>query len=117
MNAILITLNIIVLSCLVALGLRWPPALFAFLVVGPLSIISIWGISKGGLSARLIFVSTAAIAIAGVVLASYFWPAASPSSTIGPMLPWSIYARTQSGSCTVSFRDRSTLLTLDWSPR
>lgn len=76
MNAILITLNIIVLSCLVALGLRWPPALFAFLVVGPLSIVSIWGIWNGGLSARLIFISTAAIAITGVVATSYVWPGA-----------------------------------------
>jgi glutamate synthase domain-containing protein 2 len=76
MNAILITLNIIVLSCLVALGFRWPPALFALLVVGPLSIMSIWGIWNGRLSARLIFISTAAIAITGVVAASYFWSAA-----------------------------------------
>lgn len=76
MNAILITLNIIVLSCLGALGFKWPPALFAFLVVGPLSIISIRGISKGGLSARLIFISTTAIAITGVVSAGYVWPAA-----------------------------------------
>ena len=35
MNAILITLNIIVLSSLGALAFMWPPALFAFLVVGP----------------------------------------------------------------------------------
>ncbi len=76
MNPILITLNFIVLTCLGALSLKWPPALFAFLVVGPLSIISIWGISTGRLSARLIFISTAAIAIACLVLASYFWPAA-----------------------------------------
>jgi glutamate synthase domain-containing protein 2 len=76
MNAILITLNIIVLSTLGALAIEWPPALFAFLFVGPLSIISIWGISKGGLSARMIFVSTAAISLAGIVGASYFSPAA-----------------------------------------
>jgi glutamate synthase domain-containing protein 2 len=76
MNAILITLNIIVLSCLGALALKWPPALFAFLVVGPLSLISIWGVSKGGLSARQVFITTAAIAITGVVAASYIWPAA-----------------------------------------
>jgi len=72
LNAILITLNIIVLSTLAALAVEWPPALFAFLIVGPLSIISIWGISKGGLSARMIFVSTSAISIAGIVAASYF---------------------------------------------
>jgi glutamate synthase domain-containing protein 2 len=76
MNAILITLNIIVLSALAALAIEWPPALFAFLLVGPISIISIWGISKGGLSARLIFVSTAAISLAGIVAGSYFSPLA-----------------------------------------
>ena len=75
MNAILVTLNIIVLSTLGALAAEWPPALFAFLIVGPVSILSIWGISKGGLSARMIFVSTSAISLSGVVLASYFWPA------------------------------------------
>ena len=66
MNAVLITINIIVLSTLGALAVEWPPALFAFLVVGPLSIISIWGISKGGLSARMIFVWTSALSIASV---------------------------------------------------
>jgi len=76
MKAILITLNIIVLSALAALAIEWPPALFAFLLVGPLSIISIWGISKGGLSARMIFVSTAAISLAGIAAGSYFSPAA-----------------------------------------
>ncbi len=76
MNAILITLNIIVLSGLAALALQWPPALFAFLIVGPLSILSIWDVSKGRLSARQIFVSTAAVSVAGIVSASYVWPAA-----------------------------------------
>jgi hypothetical protein len=76
MNAILITFNIIVLSSLAALAFEWRPALFAFLLVGPLSIISIWGISKGGLSARMIFLWTAAISISGLVAASYLWPAA-----------------------------------------
>jgi glutamate synthase domain-containing protein 2 len=76
MKAILITLNIIVLSALAALAIEWPPALFAFLLVGPISIISIWGISKGGLSARIIFVSTAAISLAGIAAGSYFTSAA-----------------------------------------
>ena len=76
MHAILITLNIIVISGLVVLSREWPPALFAFLVVGPLSLISIWWAFSGGISARAIFVSTAALAIAGIVGASYFWPLA-----------------------------------------
>lgn len=76
MNAILITLNIILLSSLGALAVNWPPALFSFLVVGPLSLLSIWGISNGGISARTIFVTTAALAISGVVVSSYFFPAA-----------------------------------------
>jgi hypothetical protein len=72
MNAILITLNIILLSSLGALGYQWPPALFAFLIVGPLSVLSIWGVSNGGVSARVIFVTTAAAAIAAIAGASYF---------------------------------------------
>jgi glutamate synthase domain-containing protein 2 len=76
MSAILITSNIIVLTGLAALALRWPPALFAFLLIGPLSILSFWGISRGGASVRAIFVTTAALALSGVAFASYFWPAA-----------------------------------------
>lgn len=76
MHAILITLNVIVISGLIALSREWPPALFAFLIVGPLSLISIWWTSSGGISARTIFVSTAALAITGLVAASYFWPLA-----------------------------------------
>jgi glutamate synthase domain-containing protein 2 len=76
MNAILITLNIIILSSLIALGRQWPPALFAFLVVGPLSILSVWGISKGGVSARTIFVTTAAVVISALAGVSYYWPSA-----------------------------------------
>jgi hypothetical protein len=55
MKAILITLNIIVLSALAALAIEWPPALFAFLLVGPISIISIWGISRALRSHNLRF--------------------------------------------------------------
>ncbi len=82
MNTILITLNIILISGLIALGREWPPALFAFLIVGPLSLISIWWTSNGGVSARTIFVSTAAAAIAGVAAAGYFWPSAWYGSVI-----------------------------------
>jgi hypothetical protein len=46
MNAILITLNVVVLSGLAALSFVWPPALFAFLIVGPLSLLSFWWISS-----------------------------------------------------------------------
>ena len=76
MNAILITLNIILISSLGALAVNWPPALFAFLIVGPLSLLSIWGVSKGGISARTVFVSTAALAVGSIVGASYVWPKA-----------------------------------------
>ena len=76
MNAILITLNVILLSSLGALAYQWPPALFSFLVIGPLSILSIWGATGGQQSARAVFVTTAAFAIAGIVITSYFWPAA-----------------------------------------
>ncbi|MAG31195.1 MAG: FMN-binding glutamate synthase family protein [Deltaproteobacteria bacterium] len=87
MNAILITLNAVLLSSLAALGYLWPPALFAFLIVGPLSIVSIWNISRGGVSARAIFVNTAAIAVAGVAVASYYWPAAWYGGLIvGPII-------------------------------
>ena len=76
MGAILITLNVSVLAALALLGLNWPPAFFAFLIVGPLSVLSLWGISSGDVSARTIFVSTAAISIGGIASLGYFWPAA-----------------------------------------
>ena len=76
MNPILITLNIILIASLAALGYQWPPALFAFLIIGPLSILSFWGASAGGVSARAIFVTTSTVATVGIVLSSFFWPAA-----------------------------------------
>lgn len=76
MNAILITLNIIVVSILAALAVQWPPALFAFVLVFPLALLSLWSITKGGVSARTIFGTTAAAMIGAVVGASYIWPAA-----------------------------------------
>jgi hypothetical protein len=87
MSAILITLNVVVLSSLGALAFIWPPALFAFLLVGPLSILSFWGISSSGLSARTIFVSTATFAIGGIFTASYFSPLANFGWVIvGPII-------------------------------
>lgn len=76
MGAILITLNVIILSSLALLGYQWPPALFAFLVVGPFSLLSLWGISSGDVSARTIFVTTAAVSIGGIALVGYFYPSA-----------------------------------------
>lgn len=76
MNATIVTLNVIVLSTLGALGYQWPPALFAFLIVGPISVLSIRRTTRGLVSARVIFVTTATIAVTGIVVASYFWPAA-----------------------------------------
>jgi hypothetical protein len=77
MNAILITLNVVVLSGLAALSFVWPPALFAFLIVGPLSLLSFWWISSGGVSARTIFVSTAILATGALFVGSYLWPMAA----------------------------------------
>ncbi|MEM9174184.1 MAG: FMN-binding glutamate synthase family protein [Myxococcota bacterium] len=76
MGAILITLNGSVLIALALLSAQWPPALFAFLVVGPLSLLSLWSISSGDVSARTIFVSTVAISIGGISALGYFWSAA-----------------------------------------
>ena len=87
MNPILITLNIILLASLGALGYEWPPALFAFLIVGPLSVLSVWGASGGGISARTIFVTTSTAAAVGIVVSSYFWPAAWYGALIaGPIV-------------------------------
>jgi glutamate synthase domain-containing protein 2 len=87
MNPILITLNIILLASLGALGYEWPPALFAFLIVGPLSVLSVWGTSGGGVSARTIFVTTSTAAVVGIVVSSYFWPAAWYGALIaGPIV-------------------------------
>ena len=76
MGAILITLNVSVLTALALLGWQWPPAFFAVLVVGPLSILSLWSISAGDISARTVFVTTAAVSIGGIATLGYFWPAA-----------------------------------------
>ena len=76
MRSILVTLNVIVIAGLIALAQIWPPALFAFLVVGPLSVLSIWSVSKGGVSARSIFVSSACVVMAGLVGAIYLTPLA-----------------------------------------
>ena len=87
MNAILITLNIIVLASLGALGYEWPPAFFAYLIVGPFSILSLWGLSKGEVSARTIFVTTAVVAIGGLAIASYFQPIAMYGAVlVGPIV-------------------------------
>ena len=87
MNPILITFNIILLAGLGALGYEWPPALFAFLIVGPLSVLSIWGASGGGVSARTIFVTTSAAAGVGIVASSYFTSAAWYGAVlVGPII-------------------------------
>ncbi len=97
MNAILVTLNIVILSSLAALAYRWPPALFAVLLVGPLSVLSLWGASRGGVSARVIFVTTAATAIVGIVVCSYFWPDAWYGALlVGPIVLLGITDMTQS---------------------
>lgn len=75
-RAILVTLNVILLAGLGALGYQWPPALFAFLIVGPLSILSLWGATRGHLSARTIFVTTGAVVSSGLAVAAYFEPRA-----------------------------------------
>lgn len=76
MRAILVTLNVIVLSSLLALAQTWPPALFAFLAIGPLSALSLWSVSKGGVSVRAIFVTTACAVTTGLICGAYFEPAA-----------------------------------------
>ncbi|MGB0618721.1 MAG: glutamate synthase-related protein [Myxococcota bacterium] len=76
MGAILITLNVSVLTALALLGWQWPPALFAYLIVGPLSVLSIWSVSAGDVSARTIFVTTAAVSIGGLAALGYYWPSA-----------------------------------------
>jgi hypothetical protein len=76
LKPILYALNGIVLSGLAALAYRWPPAAFGFLLVGPLSLLSIWGTTRGGMSARTVFVTTAALTSAGIFGASYFTPLA-----------------------------------------
>ena len=76
MNVILIAANVILFSIIAILGSQWPPVLFILLIVGPMSILSIWGSSKGSVSARAIFVTTSVIALGGIAISSLFWPAA-----------------------------------------
>ena len=71
-----VALNVVVLAALAALGYAWPPALFALLVVGPFSILSIAGASTGDVSARTLFVTTAALALGGIAIATYYEPTA-----------------------------------------
>ncbi|MDP6978481.1 MAG: FMN-binding glutamate synthase family protein [Myxococcota bacterium] len=87
MKAFLNTGILIVVSCLAVLTWVWPPALFAFLLVGPLAALSVWGLSGGELSARDIFVWTAVAAITSVVVVGYFWPVALLGMLlIGPII-------------------------------
>ena len=87
MNAILITLNIIVLAALGVLSYEWPPALFALVIVVPFSLLSLWGVSTGGLSARSIFVTTAALVIGGIAIASFYAPIALYGAVVaGPIV-------------------------------
>lgn len=76
MRAIIVTLNVVVLSSLFALGRLWPPAFFALLVIGPLSLLSVWTVSKGGVSVRTIFVTTACTVTTGLICATYYFPLA-----------------------------------------
>jgi glutamate synthase domain-containing protein 2 len=92
MNAILITANVILLSVIAVVGSQWPPVLFAFLVVGPMCILSIWSTSSGGISARSIFVTTSVIAISGIALGSVFWPAAWFGAVlVGPIITLGVF--------------------------
>jgi glutamate synthase domain-containing protein 2 len=75
MSVILIAANVILLSIIGVVGSQWPPVLFAYLIVGPISILSVWSTSSGSISARAIFVTTAVIAVFGIALGSVFWPA------------------------------------------
>ncbi len=87
MNAILVTLNVIVLASLAAIGHQWAPALYAFLIVGPFSVLSLWGISRGEVSARTIFVTTTVVVVGGLAVASFFQPAAAYGAIlVGPIV-------------------------------
>lgn len=76
MNVTTIALNAVLLLGLAALGLQWPPALFALLLVVPLSVLSVVRTSTAGVSARAIFFGSSAAAIVGITVASYFWVSA-----------------------------------------
>jgi glutamate synthase domain-containing protein 2 len=76
MPAVLITLNLTLLLTLAVIGYQWPPALFALLFVGPLSILSVSRAIRGHVSARAVFVATAVFACSGIAVAGYFRPGA-----------------------------------------
>ena len=87
MNLILIFANVILLSIIGLMGSQWPPVLFAFLIVGPISILSVWSTSSGSISARSIFVTTAVIAVSGIALGGVFWPASwFGAILVGPII-------------------------------
>jgi glutamate synthase domain-containing protein 2 len=73
---ILLAANVVLVSIIAILGSQWPPALFILLIVGPMSILSIWSASNGSVSASSVFVTTSVVVIGGIVVGSLFWPAA-----------------------------------------
>jgi len=76
MKFILIAVNAVLIAIIAIMGSQWPPALFILLLVGPVSILSIWSASNGSVSASAVFVTTCVMAIGGIVVGSLFWPAA-----------------------------------------
>jgi len=76
MPALVITLNLTLLLSLAVLGYQWPPAFFALLFLGPLSILSLSRAIRGHISARAVFVATAVFACGGIAAVGYFRPSA-----------------------------------------
>jgi hypothetical protein len=57
MKPILITLTIIIFTAIGVLTNYWPPAGFAFVVIGTLAILGVRSLMTGGVSVRAIFVT------------------------------------------------------------
>ena len=87
MKALVVAANVSALLGLGALSLYWPPAAFAFVLVGPLSLYGVRSLSDGGVSARAIFVTSACAATAGIAALTWVWPPALFAAVLaGPIV-------------------------------
>ncbi len=74
MRAGLITFFLVLTAILAGITAQWPPAGFAFLLVGPLAMLGLRHLPLDELSARAVFVITASLAVTSVAGLAALWP-------------------------------------------
>ena len=87
MRAAFVAINLAVVLALAALATQWPPAGFAFLLVGPLMLLGTRSVFAGALSARALFVTTACVSSGALAGLAALWPqAAYGFAIVGPIV-------------------------------